>query len=252
MANEDDYDYYKYLLDKETLPNKLNIVLEEIQATVINWIISFGFSSDNSVIHMAIVIFDRLLSSNTIESKYLRIAGAACFFIASKYEDVYPIKIAEIVYSMEGTATESNLMQMEVLVLKSIDYHVRIPSANTFLCELARLLPQDVYNNSFKLSSYYTEISLLTTSSLQFPYSMVAASSLALSQIVLEVNDPWPENIVKLTNLELADMHDCILFISVFISRAKEYPQTKEVREKYGYKKYSSVARIKQPDNLPR
>ena len=82
MANEDDYDYYKYLLDKETLPNKLNIVLEEIQATVINWIISFGFSSDNSVIHMAIVIFDRLLSSNTIESKYLRIAGVACFFIA--------------------------------------------------------------------------------------------------------------------------------------------------------------------------
>ena len=248
----DDYDYYKYLLDKETLPKKLNNVSEEIRATTIDWIIRLGFRSDNSVIHMTVVILDKFLSSNNIESKYLEVAGATCFFIASKYNDVYPPKIAELVFSMDGAATKNDLTEMEVLVLKSIDYQVRIPSANTFLCNLVRLLPQPLYNNSFELSSYYTEISLLTTSSLQFPYSTIAASSLVLSQIVLEVVDPWPENVVKMTNLQLSDMHDCILFISFFVSRAKEYPQTKGVREKYGYKRYNSVARLKQPDNLTR
>ena len=54
------------------------------------------------------------------------------------------------------------------------------------MCILVYILSENLCTNSFHLASYFNELSLLNKQSSNFPYSIVAASSLILSQFVLE------------------------------------------------------------------
>ena len=254
--NDFDFDFYKYLLKKETVPCMINkqSISDENRAKLIDWIVSLGcrFDSKHSVIHLTVYLLDEFISKKLIKLKYLQLVGAACFLVACKYEENHSPKISDIVYSMDGVGTQSDLKDMEAFILKTIDFHLTSPTTNTFLCNLFSLLPKDFFHNSFNLASYYIELFLLTTSSQQFVYSLVAASSLALARIVLEIEDPWPEKMILITNLNFCDMYDCILFLSSLVSAASVYPPTETVRNKYGYWKYNSVSKLKQPDNLMR
>ena len=258
MTNSEEYDFFKYLLNKESRPNHFHnhdqSISDERRAAVIDWMISLGcsFRSHNSVIHLAVQILDQFLSSNVKMSQNLQVAGAACFLIASKHEEVYSPKPADLLYPMGGATSAKELIYMESVVLQTIDFQVTTPTANTFLCNLVNLLSIDISNNSINLSSFYIELSLLTTASLQFSSSLIAASALALSRILLKIPDPWPNHIANVTSLDLTTMQECILFLSSLVSAAKDYPYTKEVIDKYSYRKYNFIAKLKQPDNLPR
>jgi cyclin A len=249
-----DFDFYKYLLNKEAPidPNYLNkqSISDEMRATVIDWIISLGdnYKVDNSVIHFTIALLDKFLSSHVIKTRSLQVAGAACFLIACKHNEQHPPKVAELVYSIDGTASKSDILDMEVLVLKNCGFYIRLPTSYNFLCDLVNNLPKDFGHNSFNFSSYYIELSLLTTASLQFSYSLIAASSLLLARIILQIDDPWPMITVMKTDLDIMDMYDCILFVSSLVSAAHEYPPTENVRRKYEHYKYNSVSKLRHPE----
>ena len=251
-----DFDFYKYLLNKETSidPNYLNnqSISDEMRATVIDWIISLGdnYRVDNSVIHFTVALLDKFLSSHVIKTRSLQVAGAASFLIACKHDEQYPPKLSKLVYSIDGMTSKSDLLDMEVLLLKTCDYHLRLPTTYNFLSHLVNLLPKDFGHNSFSFSSYYIEISLLTTASFQFSYSLIAASSLVLARIILQIDDPWPKITVMKTNLDILDMYDCILFVSSLVSAAHEYSPTENVRRKYGHYKYNSVSKLRHPEYL--
>ena len=258
MANSEEYDFFKYLLYQETRSNHLyrhdQSISDERRAGVIDWLISLccSFRSHNSVIHLSVQILDRFLSSNIMMSQNLQVAGAACFLIASKHDEVHSPKPADLLYSMGGTTSVKELVDMESFVLQTIGFQLSIPTANIFLCNLVNLLSIDISNNSFNLSSFYIELSLLTTTYLQFSSCLLAASALVLSRILLKIPDPWPNHIAQVTSLDLSTMQECILFLSSLVSAAKDYPYTKEVIDKYSYRKYNFIAKLKQPDNLPR
>ena len=251
-----DFDFYKYILKKETISCMLTeqSISEFNRASLIDWIVGLGcqFGLENSSIHLTVLLIDNFLSKKLIRLRDLELVGAACFSIACKYDAYYLPKLSAIVYSMEGAGTELDLKEMEVSLLNTVDFNLTSPTANTFLCNLVDILPKDLFHNSFNFSSYYIELFLLTTSAMQFSYSLVAASSLTLARIILEIEDPWPNKMIMITNLSLSNMYDCILFLSSLVSAASEYDPTKTVRNKYSHWKFNSVSKLKQPNNLMR
>lgn len=258
MDDSEYFDFYQYLLNKESVPdhhylNKQSIS-DEMRATTIDWIISLGceFRTINLVVHITVLLLDKFLSISVIQAKNLQLVGAACFFIACKYEEVYPPKIRDIVYTLDGAGTKSDLVDMEALIMKTVDYQLGAPTASVFLYNLVNMLPKDLFHNSFNLASYCIELSLLTTATLKFSYSIVAASSLTLARIMLEIDDPWPKKMVKFSNLDFYEMEECILFLSSLLSEARDYPHTKATRDKYNHYKYNSISRLKLPENFQR
>ena len=52
------------------------------------------------------------------------------------------------------------------------------------------------------------------------------------------------------TDLSLGEMYDCIVIVSSLVSAANKYDPTETVREKYSRRRFNSVAKLKQPDDL--
>ena len=247
-------EYYNYLLSTETIPYHDSYdntsVSSENRATCIGWISSMcsDLKLENLVLHNSVNIFDRFLSVQDITTNNLQLAAAASTFIASKYEEIYPAKSRHFVFAMDGAGSKKDLLEMEMRILKEIDFSVGSPSANTFLSIFGSILCSD--QKSVYLAMYYLELSLLTTASLQFSHSSLAAASIALARIVFDFVEPWPTYIIQFSNFAIEDLQECILFLSSLVFATVDFPQTDITKEKYGYWKFQSVSQLGQPKNL--
>ena len=254
----DSYNIYEYLLkqDSENENEYLSQqpISDNTRTKIVDLIINLGsdFRTDNLVIHLAIWLFDKFLSIRVIKQQNLQLLGFTCFFIACKYEEVFPPKITDIVYQMQGGNTKNELIQMEVLVLKSVDFYLGTPTEDTFLCILVSLLSEDLCTDSFHLASYFNELSLLNKRSLKFSYSIVAASSLILSQFVLQKDVFTAKKILIVTKIDFNSMHEFILILNSLVATTSESQPAKTIKEKYGIKKYNRVSKLQQPENLER
>jgi hypothetical protein len=101
-----------------------------MRAIVVGWmhdIITAGRVCTETLI-ISVNIFDRYLSlSRTpVHKNKLQLFGATALFIASKYEDIYPLKMEDFIYSSDNCFTANNMINAEILIL------------NTLQCKLTR------------------------------------------------------------------------------------------------------------------
>lgn len=69
----------------------------------------------------------------------VQLFGVTALLIASKYEDVYPPTISDLVYITADTYTEEQIKESERNMLKDLDYRLGGPSPLIFLRRLSRL-----------------------------------------------------------------------------------------------------------------
>jgi len=74
-----------------------------------------------------------LQSYKTIDRKRLQLVGVTAMFIASKYEEMYSPDISDFVYITDQTYTKSDILQMEMLIVKTLDYSFGRPLPLHFL-----------------------------------------------------------------------------------------------------------------------
>lgn len=256
MTKKELFYFYKYLLSVQKVPDQsyLNAepVSNEIRATTVEWmgVLCSHLSLENAVFHHSVHIFDKYLSCCDITTAHLHLLATASIFISCKYEEAYPPKIDWFVSLMDQTLTKKDLLEMESKILKALDFHLRFPTSNVFLSIFAEVI--SLKNKNHYLASYYCELSLLTTSSRQFSFSSLAASSIILANVVLKVNDPWPEQLFLFSDLELSELGECIKFINTLACAALDSSQTKGARDRFGDWRFESVSKIDQPKDLER
>ena len=54
-------------------------------------------------------------------------------YLASKFEEIVPPEIAEFAYITDDTYTKTQIVQMELLILKELDFNLAAPTAHNFL-----------------------------------------------------------------------------------------------------------------------
>lgn len=63
----------------------------------------------------------------------LQLVGGTAIYIASKFEEIFPPEIADFAYITDDTYTKSQIVRMEQLVLKVLDFNLAGPTTHTFL-----------------------------------------------------------------------------------------------------------------------
>ncbi|CAB9520684.1 B-type cyclin [Seminavis robusta] len=108
------------------------------RASLIDWITNvnsfYDFSS--KTLHLAVNLFDRFLDTTTdkrVRSSKLQLGGAACFWIASKYEEICNVSMNDLVYLCQKKYPPEDFVAAEEAILKTLDYGVSFPTASTFL-----------------------------------------------------------------------------------------------------------------------
>lgn len=104
-----------YALDNEYLKKVQTEIKDTSRGFLVEWIIDVHrkFRLLPETLHVTVSIIDRYLSKVNIKKSQLHMLGVASLLIATKYEEIYPPDLKELLNISENKFTKEEVLQME-------------------------------------------------------------------------------------------------------------------------------------------
>jgi len=109
-----------------------------LRARMVDWMIEVltNYHCADQSFFLAVNLMDRHTKNvrNQMQSVDIHLIGVACMFVASKYEDIYPLKL-QVVYEKIGhrKLSKSTVKDAEKRILESIGYNLCTPTILEFI-----------------------------------------------------------------------------------------------------------------------
>jgi len=109
-----------------------------LRARMIDWMIEVltNFKCDDLTFFLAVSVMDRYFKNctKTLQVSDLHITGVTSMFLASKYEDIYPLKMKTVFEKIgHGKLEIEVIKKLELDIMKAIDYKIHAPTVLDFL-----------------------------------------------------------------------------------------------------------------------
>lgn len=120
---------------KASYMNKQMDITPNMRSILVDWLVEVceEYKLDAETLYLAVNYTDRFLSQMSVLRGKLQLVGTASMYVAAKYEEIMPPDIAEFVYITDDTYTKKQVLRMEHLLLKVLDFKMSTPTANWFL-----------------------------------------------------------------------------------------------------------------------
>lgn len=228
-----------------------------MRSILIDWLVEVSdeYKLNTETLYLAANYTDRFLSMMSVLRGKLQLVGTTAMYIAAKYEEVSPPDVTEFVYITDETYTKKQVLRMEHLILKVLNFHMNTPTINNFLTHYLRFLKMSGLNTSDKvehMAHYLAELTLIDSKTfLGFLPSQIAASAIYLS--LFTFNKKWTKAIAEQLGYDhdLNELKECIEAMHKSMQNAENLPQ-QAIQEKYKSKKFSSVSSVEPPKSLIR
>jgi len=246
---EYEQDVFLFLRSREVaLSTKFNYMEKQPDITMnmrqilVDWLVEVSeeYKLQTETLHLAVNYIDRFLSLMSVQRSKLQLVGTAAMFIASKYEEIYPPDVSEFVYITDDTYTKRQVLRMEHLVIKVLEFELGSPTMHLFASKMSAMAGSCERTTS--LSMYLVELALMNAEFLNWRASMVAAAAVALSRHTLGYQ-AWPTRVEEGSGYTLAEIHQCLLKLHQQHVAAEDFPQ-QAMREKYRDAKHHGVSDI--------
>jgi len=214
-----------------------------MRAILVDWLVEVGeeYKLNQETIYLAVNYIDRFLSYMSVQRAKLQLVGTACMFIAAKYEEIYPPEVGEFVYITDDTYTKKQVLRMEHLVLKVLNFDLAIPSALTFANLFCKMSESE--ERTAHLAQYLCELTLMDGETyLNVRPSVIGAACCALARHNTGAA-AWPSWMTDRTGVDVEEFRECIIALNETFRKAETLPQ-QAIREKYKAEKYSRVSTI--------
>ncbi|KAI5703175.1 hypothetical protein M8J76_005751 [Diaphorina citri] len=253
LINADDYrdDIYQYLLKcerrirpKANYMRKQNDINSEMRSVLVDWLIEVAeeYKMHNETLHLAINYVDRFLSLMSVVRSKLQLLGTTALFVASKYEEIYPPEVNEFVYITDDTYTKKQLLKMETLILKVLNFDLNIPTVHSFICHIT--VSGHLDQSVLYLAQYLSELALVSGDPfLQFLPSLIACSAIALARYCLDYKEAWPSSLADITGHSLDSLTECVKCLHE-VHRKGEAASQKAAYNKYKLNLWKNVSTV--------
>ncbi|KAF9003393.1 cyclin-like protein [Cyathus striatus] len=192
------FDYLKKIeLDTMPNPNYMESQKElawKMRGILTDWLIQVHvrFRLLPETLFLAVNIIDRFLSARVVSLAKLQLVGITCLFIAAKFEEVVAPSVTHFLMCADSSYTESEILQAERYVLKTLDWNLGYPNPVHYL---RRVSKADDYNVKVRtLAKYLLEISCLEWRLIAAPPSLMAAAAIWLARLALDM-EQWTPNL---------------------------------------------------------
>jgi len=265
MEYKDDILKYMRKLEIENRPKgsymkKQLDITTSMRSILIDWLVEVSeeYKLNVETLYLAVDYTDRFLSQMSVLRGKLQLVGTASMYIAAKYEEITPPDVNEFVYITDDTYTKKQVLRMEHLLLKVLDFKMSPPTINWFLSHYLRFIKlgtnlnnpnnEDLYTRIENLSRYLAELTLIDADTfLAYLPSEIAASSIYLALYTL--NKPWTREIGEICNYQVSEMKQCAQDLYKSMQQASGHAQ-QAIQEKYKQAKYDHVSLIDPPKQL--
>ena len=136
---------------------------------------------------LCVNIIDRFLSARVVSLVKLQLVGITCMFIAAKVEEIISPSARNFLYCADSSYSETEILQAERYVLKTLDWNLSYPNPIHFL---RRISKADQYNVQTRtIAKYLMEIQCLEWRLISATPSVLAAASVWLARLILGRED---------------------------------------------------------------
>lgn len=272
-------DIYAYMreLEKQNRPKanymkKQQDITNQMRTVLIDWLVEVAdeYRLNSETLFLAVNYTDRFLSQMSVLRGKLQLVGTACMYIASKYEEITPPDVGEFVYITDDTYTKKQVLRMEHLLLKVLDFRMSSPTANWFLLYFLRYIKvnnlinftssdkqldgvaTDSLENFENYARFITELTLIDADEfLQYLPSQIATAAIYLT--ALRFGKHWSKSLVDLVGYEIEsdqDLKNCIVSLHKMIKSASSLQQ-QSIQDKFSSAKYNKIATVNPSAHLP-
>lgn len=207
LADED-----RFMVDPAYISKVQTEIRDTSRAFLLEWIIDVHrkFRLRPECLYVTQLIIDQYLSQVKIQKSQLHLLGVSTLLIATKYEEIYPPELRELLAISENKFTKEQVLTMEKEILVTLGFVLTAPSAYRFLERYRQLSKLYADKEVFFYAQYILEVSILDASLLQFKPSMLAAAALMLSATQLKKTDGWNDHMERFTEYKKASLKHTI------------------------------------------
>lgn len=120
----------------------------KMRSILVDWLsaVSEEYNMQPQTIHLTVQYIDYFLSRMSVVKTKFQLVGAAAMMIAAKYEEIYPPNSKEWAYLTADAFSYKQVLKMEQLILKVLQFDVARPTAFSFISHLCAVcnLPKPV------------------------------------------------------------------------------------------------------------
>ena len=145
------------------------------------YLIHLRFSLLPETLFLAVNLFDRVILKVKLDTDHLQMAAVTCLFIASKYQEIYPPDARDFIGIIGKMYTVEQMLDMEVKILKILDYEVLTTSTLVFFEYLLDVKMLNKDENIYCLGSMFLECNLFNMDILHYSPRLQAAGCIYLA-----------------------------------------------------------------------
>ncbi|KAI1885500.1 hypothetical protein AGOR_G00204330 [Albula goreensis] len=178
----------KYIHDKSFMQQHPKLQ-PKMRAILLDWLLEVSevYTLHRETFYLAQDFFDRfMLTQENISKTRLQLIGITSLFIASKIEEIYPPKLHEFAYVTDGACDEDEILEMELLMLKALNWDLCPETVISWLklyIQMASLKDSpNVLEPQFSQEKYIQitqllDLCILDITSLDYQYGVLAAAA---------------------------------------------------------------------------
>jgi len=246
---------YKYLrqVEREQVIRKDFLkgcmVTGKMRAVLLDWLIEvhLQFKLLQETLYMTIFLIDRYLQAEglTLKRDQLQLVGVTAMFTACKVEEMYAPELNDFVYITDNAYSAAQIRQMELKMLQALNFQLGRPLPLHFLRRFSKAGDVDVLQHT--LAKYIVELAQVEYDLASLAPSLLAASSLYLSLIVLtpdmSIPEVWSSSLEYYSEYKAKDLLPTIKKLASVLSKA-ENAKLKAVFNKYSMKRLMKVSEM--------
>ncbi|KAG7379187.1 hypothetical protein PHYPSEUDO_008911 [Phytophthora pseudosyringae] len=225
---------------------KQQSVRPKMRAVLVDWLVEVHqrFELEAQTLFLTVNYIDRYLAQAPVKSQQFQLVGVAALLIASKFEEIYPCDMDDLLYICERSYTKADLVDCERDLLNVFKFNLAVPSVSSFLGYYLEDFEEEDELLS-QLASYFAECSLLDfTFGATYEPSVVACSCLLAAYCYIENQAPglvWNSRLVELTGNTVEVVVPCARDLwSILIQQS----DLTAVATKYSAKVFGEVAHL--------
>ncbi|KAL0726175.1 hypothetical protein Bca4012_022268 [Brassica carinata] len=251
---EDIYSFYKsvesewrptdYMRSQPEINEKMRLILVE-------WLVDVcvRFELNPETFYLTVNIMDRFLSAKPVPRKELQLVGLSALLMSSKYEEIWPPQVGDLVDIADHAYSHKQVLVMEKTILSTLEWYLTVPTHYVFL---ARFIKASIADQRMEnMVHYLAELGVMHyDTTIMFSPSMVAAAAIYAARSALHQVPIWTDTLKHHTGYSETQLMDCAKLLA--FQQWKQQQQQQEgsegkkgaLRKKYSKEERFAVAMI--------
>ncbi|KAL4178443.1 hypothetical protein KRP22_003364 [Phytophthora ramorum] len=225
---------------------KQQSVSPKMRAVLVDWLVEVHqrFELEAQTLFLTVNYIDRYLAQASVKSQRFQLVGVAALLIGSKFEEIYPCDMDDLLYICERSYSKADLVDCERDLLNVFKFNLAVPSVSSFLgYYLDHFEEEDELIG--QVASFFAECSLLDfTFGATYEPSIVACACLLSAYCYIENQPPtlvWSYRLVEITGYAVEAIVPCARDLWPILIQPSELTA---IATKYSAKEFGEVAHL--------